>query len=162
MSESRAWARCAYALLATACAVAVSGCEVEKRALGASAPLSPPTGPGDLRATLYDGNRYEMSEGGRNFRWSGCDSCHTDPAPGYLDLNDAKWRQGGSIAAIYNSIANGAPGMPAYGGHLTPQQIWRMAGYIHGQNKLKPEVRRRNTSAQQGEPSGTTWSGPLS
>jgi len=161
MSDFRPWVRCTVGLLAV-CAVALAGCEAEKRELGAGPPLTPPTGPNDARVKLYDTNRYEASEGGRTFRWAGCDSCHSDPAPGYLDLNDDVWRQGGSVAAIYQSIANGAPGMPAYGQRLAPQQIWRLAGYLHGQNKLKPEVRERNASAQEGEPSGATWSGPLS
>jgi cytochrome c oxidase cbb3-type subunit 3 len=160
MFKSRVRFRCA--VLAAACAVTLAGCEVEKRALQPQAPLTPPTGPADARAKLYESNRYEVSEGGRAFRWAACDSCHTDPAPGYLDLNDDAWRQGGSVPAIYNSIANGAPGMPAYGARLTPQQIWRLSGYVHGLHELKPEVRRRNASAQQGEPSGSNWPGPLS
>jgi cytochrome c oxidase cbb3-type subunit 3 len=141
--------------------LALSACEVEKREVGPAPPLSPPTSAADGRATHYASNRYEMSEGGRMFRWFGCDSCHTDPAPGYLNLGDRAWRRGGSVPEIYRVIAAGAPGMPPYEGRVTPQQMWQVAGYVHGLNQLKPEVRRRNANALTGEPSGRAWAGPL-
>ena len=147
--------------MAAVCGVAISGCEVEKRAIGPSEPSSQPTSSADGRTKLYASNRYEMAEGGRMFRWFGCDGCHTDPAAGYLNLGDNAWRRGGSVPAIYLSIANGAPGMPAYAGRLPPQQIWRLSGYVHQLHTIKPEVRRRNANAQGGEPSGSNWNGPL-
>lgn len=142
--------------------LAMGACEVEKRDLGPSAPLSPPTGPADQRARLYASNRFEQSEGGRLFRWMGCGGCHTDPAPGALNLADEAWRHGGQMSDIYRSIAKGAPGMPSYETRIPSQQIWQIAGYVHGLHELKPQVRRRNANAQQGEPSGVSWSGPLS
>jgi cytochrome c oxidase cbb3-type subunit 3 len=148
-------------LLASACALALCGCEVEKRRYEAGQPASSPVGADDPRGPSYAANRYETSEGGRMFRWFSCDGCHTDPAAGYLDLADGAWRRGGSVPEIYSAIASGAPGMPAYGGRIPPQQIWRIAGYVHGLGKLKPNQRRRNANAQLGEPSGSTWKGPL-
>lgn len=145
--------------LAAACALA--GCEVEKRDIGPAPPLSAPTGIADRRAAFYASNRYEMSEGGRMFRWHGCDGCHTDPAAGYLDLADREWRRGGSVPEIYRAIAEGAPGMPSYEGRITPQQLWRIAGYVAGLNRQKAQVRRRSSNALSGEPSGSTWSGPI-
>jgi len=139
----------------------LAGCEVEKRDIGPSPPLSPPTGIADGRAAFYASNRYEMSEGGRMFRWHGCDGCHTDPAPGYLNLADREWRRGGSVPEIYRAIAQGAPGMPAYEGRIAPQQLWRIAGYVAGLHRQKPEVRRRSAKALSGEPSGSAWSGPI-
>lgn len=147
--------------MAAACALAVTGCEVEKREVGAAAPLSPPTGVADGRAAFYASNRYEMSEGGRMFRWNGCDGCHTDPAPGYLNLGDSIWRRGGAVPQIYHVIADGAPGMPSYGGRITPQQIWQISGYVAGLHRQKAEARRRNSSALSGEPSGSAWQGPI-
>jgi cytochrome c oxidase cbb3-type subunit 3 len=148
-------------VLAGFCAIAISACDVEKRAIGPSEPSSPPTGAADGRAKRYGTNRYEQAEGGRMFRWFGCDGCHTDPAPGYLDLADSSWRRGGAMSAIYLSIANGAPGMPPYAGRIPPQQIWQLAGYVRGLHAVKSEVRRRTANAQGGEPSGSTWKGPL-
>jgi mono/diheme cytochrome c family protein len=153
--------RAGAALLLSICAIALSGCEVEKRPLGPSPPASPPVGTADRRAQLYASNRHEASEGGRMFHWFACDGCHTDPAAGYLDLADTAWRRGGSAPEIYNAIAAGAPGMPAYAGRIPPEQIWQIAGYVHGLNELKPSQRRRNANAQQGEPSGSSWTGPL-
>jgi cytochrome c oxidase cbb3-type subunit 3 len=102
-----------------------------------------------------------MSEGARLFRWAGCGGCHTDPAPAHLDLTDGDWIHGGRTPDIYGVIANGAPGMPALAERLTPQQIWQIAGYLHGLPKLKPEQRRRGDQALAGEPEGPVWIGAL-
>jgi cytochrome c oxidase cbb3-type subunit 3 len=149
------------ALACSASVVMLAGCQVEKREIGPTPPATPPTSAGDARAHHFQTNRYEMSEGGRMFRWFGCDGCHTDPAPGYLDLADAAWRRGGSLAEIYGAIAQGAPGMPPYAGRITPQQTWQIAGYVHGLKELKPDQRRRNADAEKGEPSGADWQGPI-
>jgi len=144
-----------------ACLAVLGGCQVEKREIGPSAPVTPPTSVGDARARRYETNRYEMSEGGRMFRWLGCEGCHGDAAPGYRNLADTTWRRGGATADIYRTIAQGAAGMPAYDGRITPQQTWQIAGYVHGLKELKPDQRRRNGDALMGEPSGNAWSGPL-
>jgi mono/diheme cytochrome c family protein len=144
-----------------ACVAALWGCQQEKRQVGPETPVTPPTGLDDARAHDYETNRYQMSEGARLFRWLGCDGCHADPAPGFLNLADTNWRRGGATAQIYHSIAEGQNGMPGYGRRLSPQQIWQVAGYVHDLNTLKPEQRRRNADALQGEPSGAEWQGPL-
>lgn len=148
-------------LVTALCALCLVACQVEKREIGPSPPASPPSGVADLRVGRYETNRYEISEGGRMFRWLGCDGCHTELAEGFLDLSDGVWRKGGSTTEIYRSIAQGAPGMPTYGGRITPQQTWQLAGYVQGLKALTPSQRRRNANAQQGEPSGSTWRGPL-
>jgi cytochrome c oxidase cbb3-type subunit 3 len=150
------------ALALAAVALLAGGCEVEARHLGPARPASPPNGPADPRARGYETNRYEQGEGARLFRWSGCDACHTDPSPGYLNLADTDWRRGGSTVDIYRAIAQGAPGMPAYADRLTPQQTWQVAGYVGGLNRIRPGQRRRNANGQAGEPSGAQWTGPLS
>ena len=144
-----------------ALSIVLAGCQVEKREIGPAPPATPPTSVGDARARHYETNRYEMSEGGRLFRWFGCDGCHTDAASDILDLADTTWRHGGSTPEIYRTIADGAPGMPAYGGRIPPQQTWQVAGYVHGLHELKPDQRRRNSDAQKGEASGPTWQGPV-
>lgn len=95
------------------------------------------------------------------FRWQGCDLCHTEDAPGAARLTDAQWRHGGDVTALYASIADGRPGMPAYAGKVAPEQIWQMAGYVHGLPKLPAHKRVRQNTSQQGEPQGSVWSGPL-
>jgi cytochrome c oxidase cbb3-type subunit 3 len=148
-------------LLATGAFAALLGCQVEKRDLGPAPPITPPTGPTDVRAKQYETNRYEVSEGGRMYRWFGCDGCHTERAPGFVNLTDEAWRQGGSTVEIYRAIAAGSDGMPAYAGRITPQQTWQIAGYVHGLHTLKPNVRSRSDDALKGEPSGASWTGPL-
>ncbi len=148
-------------LAVVACALGLAACSAEKRDVGPSPPSSPPTGASDPRQATYQTNAYEMAEGGRMFRWFGCDQCHQDGAPGFLDLADTRWRQGGATADLYRAIAEGRPGMPAYANRITAQQIWQIAGYVHNLNRVKPNMRRRNALAQQGEPSGSTWSGAL-
>lgn len=142
-------------------ALALGACTAEKRDLGPSPPQSPPSGPGDRRQQFYETNIHELSEGGRLFRWMGCDGCHTETAAGFLNLNDDRWRQGGGTSAVYRSIADGAPGMPGYADRIRPQQIWEIAGYVHGLHTLNANVRQRASQAQHGEPSGATWNGPL-
>jgi cytochrome c oxidase cbb3-type subunit 3 len=144
-----------------ACVLCLAACGVEKRDVGPSPPSSPPSGPSDPRQALYETNAYEMAEGGRMFQWFGCDQCHKDGAPGFLDLSDTRWRQGGATSDIYKAIADGRPGMPGYADRITSQQIWQIAGFVHGLNAVKPNMRRRNALAQQGEPSGSTWSGAI-
>lgn len=139
----------------------LGGCGVEKRDIGPSAPSSPPTGASDPRQAIYETNVYEMAEGGRTFRWFGCDQCHADQAPGFLNLADTGWRAGGTTADIYRAIAEGRPGMPAYGQRITSQQTWQIAGFVHNLSATKPNMRRRNATAQQGEPSGSTWAGAI-
>jgi cytochrome c oxidase cbb3-type subunit 3 len=142
-------------------ALLLAACSAEKRDVGPSPPSSAPANPNDPRQARYATNIYEKSEGGRLFRWTGCDQCHAEGAPGFRNLADAQWRQGGSVSQIYTSIAQGAPGMSGYGGRLTPQQTWQLAGYVHGLQEVKPNMRLRNADAQSGEPSGATWSGAL-
>jgi len=146
---------------ASSLAILLAGCGAEKRHIGPSPPVNAPTGVSDARQKLYETNLYEQAEGSRLFRWSGCDGCHTDSATGGANLGDDRWRHGGSVAEIYRTIAGGAPGMPAYGAQFTPQQLWQLSGYVKSLPETKPNMRRRNNAAQQGEPSGATWQGAL-
>jgi cytochrome c oxidase cbb3-type subunit 3 len=144
-----------------AASLALAGCEVEKRSVGPSPPSSPPTGLSDQRQGFFQANRYEQSEGGRMFRWFGCDACHGETAPAPLRLANGRWRYGGSVAELYRSIADGRPGMPAYAGRITSRQIWQLAGYVYSRPRLRPSARQRQSAAQMGEPSAATWPGAL-
>jgi cytochrome c oxidase cbb3-type subunit 3 len=49
-------------------------------------------------------------------------------------LVDGRWRYGGADGEIFSSIYYGRPrGMPAYGGILTRDVIWRLVTYIQAQ-----------------------------
>jgi cytochrome c oxidase cbb3-type subunit 3 len=159
-TTARLGARCIVLAILLYVTADLAGCDAEKRDLGAAIPSSPPTGPKDSRAKLYETNLYLQGEGGRMFQWFGCDQCHGLAAPGYLNLADTKWRYGGATTDIYASIA-GRPGLHSYQGKISSEQTWQLAGYLHTLNKTKPNMRQRQANAQKGEPSGGTWSGAL-
>src|SRR5947209_8029247 len=109
------------------CIAALCGCTAEKRAIGPSPPVSRPIGKADPRASTYQSNVFQVSEGGRMFRWNGCDGCHGETASGAANLTDRLWVHGGSLAEIYASIADGRPsGMPAYGARIASERIWQL------------------------------------
>ena len=148
--------------LGPACVVALSACTAEKRAIGPSPPASRPTGRNDPRIQGYQDNVFQISEGGRMFVWNGCGACHTETSDGPARLTDHLWRYGGDTADIYASIADGRPGgMPAYGAKIAGEQIWQIAAYLKKQPSSPPAKRSRESSAQQGEPRGAVWKGPI-
>ena len=91
-----------------------------------------------------------VADGARIFGSMNCDGCHGGGALGWVgpSLVDGRWRYGGEDGAIYQSIFYGRPrGMPAYGGILSTEAIWKIVTY-----KLKALVScalstRRGTSA---------------
>jgi cytochrome c oxidase cbb3-type subunit III len=75
-------------------------------------------------------------EGEKIFGAMNCDGCHGGGALGWVgpSLVDGRWRYGGSDGAVFQSIFYGRPrGMPAYGGILPPDVVWRLVSYIRAQ-----------------------------
>ncbi len=143
-------------------AALLAACGAEKRHVGAAVPLTPPILADDPRAAGLETNAFEISEGGRQFRWTGCGQCHGDQAQGAARLDDDAWRCGATTTQIYRSIAQGCgAAMPAYAARATPDQIWRIAAYVHSLPKTDAKKRRRADNALAGEPEGATWKGPL-
>jgi len=137
-------------------------CSAEKRSIGPQAPLTPPSGPDDPRAKVIETNAYQISDGGRLFRWHGCDQCHTETSPGAANLTRFGRRYGGTTVQLYASIAHGRPdGMPAYADKVASQQIWQLAAYVRSLPRLSAAKRLRSSSEQQGEGQGDRWAGPL-
>jgi mono/diheme cytochrome c family protein len=65
-----------------------------------------------------------------------CDGCHGAGALGWVgpSLVDGRWRYGGADGEVYQSIFYGRPrGMPAYGGILSSDAIWKIVTYLRGQ-----------------------------
>lgn len=142
--------------------VALIACAPEKRELTPTAPLTDPTSPTDRRASLFEDNFWNVSEGGLYFTWYGCGTCHGDNAKGVQDLGDDQWRYGGSIKDVFASIADGRPaGMPAYRRRMPLEQLWQVSGYVRQLHKTKPAARRRQDLDQQGQPQASTWTGAL-
>lgn len=147
---------------AALCIAILGGCTAEKRAVGPSPPLTRPIGKADPRISTYKDNVFQVSEGGRMFIWNGCDGCHTEASEGAAKLTDHLWRYGGNLAEIYASIDDGRPGgMPAYGDKIAKEQIWQIAAFVAKQPSIPPSKRTRQSSAQQGEPRGSMWKGPI-
>ncbi|CAN5363984.1 hypothetical protein BH10PSE4_BH10PSE4_22780 [soil metagenome] len=143
-------------------ALLLVGCGAEKRHLGAAVPLTPPILADDPRAAGLETNAFELSEGARQCRWAACGQCHGSQAQGAARLDDDAWRCGGTTTQIYRSIAQGCgAAMPAYAAKATPDQIWRMAAYVHSLSRTDAKKRRRADNALAGEPQGSTWKGPL-
>jgi cytochrome c oxidase cbb3-type subunit 3 len=90
--------------------------------------------PGDTTMrNPYAGQSKLASEGGQLFNSMNCDGCHSGAGEGWVapSLNDGRWRYGGSDGAVFHSIYDGRPrGMPAFGGMLAPEAVWRIVTYI--------------------------------
>lgn len=72
-------------------------------------------------------------EGERIFGLFNCDACHGGGAVGFVGpaLSDGRFKYGDSDGEIFQSIFYGRPlGMPAYGGTLPRDAIWRLVTYI--------------------------------
>ena len=92
---------------------------------------SPPPA-GTLQNPLRN-KKQAAEEGGKLFSAFNCDGCHAGGAAGAVapSLADGRWRYGGSDGEIYHSIFYGRPrGMPAWGGTLPPEAIWRLVTYL--------------------------------
>lgn len=93
---------------------------------GGTLPRTNPLGSG--AETLRDGERL--------YHWMNCAGCHFGGGGGIgPPLMDDKWIYGGEPAQIYDTIVNGrANGMPAYGGRLAADEIWRIVAYVETLN----------------------------
>lgn len=135
------------ALVTAGVALALTACDREERhsrakPFGETVPAgeSPPTIiPGgaspaalDPRAAEYDNNAPAIAEGQFLYTRMNCVGCHAHGGGGMGPaLMDDKWRYGGRIDQIVATITEGRPnGMPAWGGKLTEDQIWKLAAYV--------------------------------
>jgi cytochrome c oxidase cbb3-type subunit 3 len=103
----------------------------------------PPTG------TLINPFRGDATSGGQGekiFALFNCDGCHAGGAVGAVgpSLADGRWKYGGSEGEIFLSIFYGRPnGMPAYGGTLPRDGIWKLVTYLQS---LQPREDNPTTS----------------
>ena len=81
----------------------------------------------------YQGNAWGIGEGKRLYSAYNCAGCHAVNGGGSIGpaLIDDKWIYGGGGDQVYSTISQGRPnGMPSFGGHLTPPQIWQLVAYV--------------------------------
>lgn len=84
----------------------------------------------------FGSDSASANTGGQVFSAMNCDGCHGGGATGFVgpSLVDGRWRYGGSDGEIYLSIYSGRPrGMPAYGGILSTDAIWKIVSYLRSQ-----------------------------
>ncbi|MFP3582813.1 c-type cytochrome [Paraburkholderia sp. SIMBA_055] len=104
----------------------------------------------------YENNAYAVSQGKRLFRAYNCSGCHAqgsgDSGPA---LMDDKWIYGADPASVFTTIKQGRPnGMPAFGGHVSDDQIWQIVAYVRSMSgQLRSDIEPpRSDSLQAGKP----------
>ena len=81
----------------------------------------------------FRGDSIIAAQGSQLFSGFNCDGCHGGGAAGFVgpSMADGRWRYGGDDGAIFMSIFYGrARGMPAFGGTLPAESIWRLVTYL--------------------------------
>ena len=84
-------------------------------------------------ANPYAGNPQRVDEGGKLFVAYNCMDCHGADGSGAMgpSLQDSRWHFGATDADVFESIYEGRPGgMPAWGGRIADDQIWRLVAYV--------------------------------
>ena len=88
----------------------------------------------------FQGDRAKVKEGGDLFVSYNCMDCHGADGSGAMgpSLADGRFHFGGTPGEVFQSIYEGRPdGMPAWGGRIPDDQIWRLVAYVQslGANK---------------------------
>lgn len=80
----------------------------------------------------YEANAYQIGMGQTWFRAFNCSGCHANGGGGMGPaLMDDKWRYGGSLAQIHDTILQGRPnGMPTFKDRITDEQAWQLAAFV--------------------------------
>ena len=81
----------------------------------------------------FTGDKKAAADGEKLFGLFNCDGCHGGGAVGFVgpSLADGRWRYGGADGGVFHSIYYGRPrGMPAFGGILPPDAIWKLVTYL--------------------------------
>lgn len=98
---------------------------------------SPP--PAGTMKNPFKGDSVIAAQGAKMFDGFNCSGCH-GAAVGAVgpSLADGRWKYGGSDGEIFHSIFYGRQrGMPAFGGALSADAIWRMVTYLQSLQPIK-------------------------
>jgi cytochrome c oxidase cbb3-type subunit 3 len=99
-------------------------------------PVGPTPGPpsdAGMRRNPFSPDQFTLNEGRVAFLRYNCAGCHGDHGGGGMgpSLRDEAWIYGKEDAQIFGSIAEGrAHGMPAWGGKLPEDTMWKLVTYI--------------------------------
>lgn len=135
-------------------------CSKEARDIEPSVPQTAPRSAGDRRIAYFQGNVYQVSQGGRYFAWYGCGACHTEDARGSRNLSDGHWRHGAGFDRVYAATADGHRNL-RYGERIPPEQLWQITAYVRDLPLHTPEKRRRLSVDQSSDAEGDHWQGPV-
>ncbi|HEU4565083.1 MAG TPA: c-type cytochrome [Gemmatimonadaceae bacterium] len=86
-----------------------------------------------VRHDPYTGDITAATEGRQLFVQYNCSGCHGGRAGGGMgpSLRDSLWIYGSSDTQLLSTILEGrSAGMPAWGGRLPEDQIWKIVAYI--------------------------------
>ena len=86
----------------------------------------------------YEGDAQRTAEGGKLYVAYNCIDCHGAEGSGFMgpSFQDSRWHFGGSAGEVFQSIYEGRPeGMPAWGGRIGDDQIWRLVAYVQTLSK---------------------------
>ena len=88
----------------------------------------------------FQGDPAKIKDGGALFISYNCMDCHGADGSGAMgpSLADGRFHFGGTPGEVFQSIYEGRPdGMPAWGGRIPDDQIWRLVAYVQslGANK---------------------------
>lgn len=87
------------------------------------------------------GDSAAAVDGGKLFDGFNCSGCHPGAGPA---LTDGRWKYGGADGQIFTSIYFGrARGMPAYGGAVPRESIWRIVAWLRAQQPAGDTVATR-------------------
>jgi cytochrome c oxidase cbb3-type subunit 3 len=87
------------------------------------------------------GDSAAVVDGAKLFDGFNCGGCHPGAGPA---LTDGRWKYGGSDAALFATIYYGrARGMPAYGGAVPTESIWRIVTWLRAVNEGADTVATR-------------------
>jgi len=89
-------------------------------------------------ANPFQGNATRIAEGAKLFIAYNCMDCHGADGSGAMgpSFQDNRWHFGGTAGEVFESIYEGRPdGMPAWGGRLADDQIWRLVAYVQSLSK---------------------------
>ena len=79
------------------------------------------------------GDKSKIKDGAALFVSYNCMDCHGADGSGAMgpSLADNRWHFGGDDGEVFQSIYEGRPdGMPAWGGRIPDDQIWRLVAYV--------------------------------
>lgn len=110
---------------------------------GEHIPIGGQTPPGDTLKNPFKGDEESAKQGEKLFAGFNCDGCHGGGAVGFVgpSLADGRWRYGGSDGEVFHSIFYGRPrGMPAWGGSLPTETIWKLVSYVQSLAPAKDTI----------------------